>query len=75
MNLYQAYLNWRLEGVRSALAKTDRRFYEGSEGMKKAIPRADECVISQGNSDTLRYLRGIGELKAKESKLVAKLLG
>lgn len=73
IGLCQTYLNWRIERTRSALAEMERGFYESSEKLQKEIERADECVIYQWDSDTLRYLRRMVELKEKEGKLVEKL--
>ena len=73
MGLYEKYLNWRIGRVRNALAETERRFYASSEGIKKAMPRADECGVYQGDSDALQYLGRIGVLKQKERGLVKKL--
>ena len=76
MNLYQAYLNWRLNRTRVALARAEDRFYDSSKKMKKVVVRGakgDECIVCRWDAKNLSYLCRIGELKEKESYLVEKL--
>lgn len=74
MNLYQAYLNWRLKRVKEAIKRAEAGFDESIKGMEKTTADPpNEMSFSYWDATNLWYLDRIFQLRGKESYLVEKL--